>query len=124
MSCTRKDQDEELLYHVVAVIVRCVTFPECTQAVRQSQRTGPADQSEHISYFGRRGFIKTGTKEVIGDRLGKEVLQLCKYVKNNAFLEQSSMKAYSSTPQKLNQDFVKGHNKTTLKKTIEKFDVN
>jgi len=34
-------------------------------------------------------------------------------MKNNAFL-------YSSTPQKQNQDFVKGHNRTPLKLTKKK----
>ncbi len=31
-------------------------------------------------------------------------------MQNNVLLEQSSMKTYSSTPQKIHQDFVKGHN--------------
>uniref|UniRef100_A0A673GGR6 Voltage-dependent L-type calcium channel subunit alpha n=1 Tax=Sinocyclocheilus rhinocerous TaxID=307959 RepID=A0A673GGR6_9TELE len=41
-----------------------------------------------------------------------------KYVKNNVFFEQPSMRACSSTPPKQNQDFVKEHNRTPLKKKI------
>lgn len=37
-----------------------------------------------------------------------------KYVQNNVYFEQSSMKAHSGTPQTQNQDFVKGHNRTPL----------
>lgn len=38
------------------------------------QHTGPADQSELIALYGRRGFTVGTTQSVIG-RLGKEVLQ-------------------------------------------------
>jgi len=41
----------------------------------QSQHTAPADQSEHIVLYRRRGFIETGTKQSITDRLGREELQ-------------------------------------------------
>jgi len=45
---------------------------------------------------------------------GERCCNNVKYVKKNAFFEQSSMKSYSITPQKQNQDFLKGHNRTPL----------
>jgi len=38
----------------------------------QSQHTIPASQSEHSVLLRRRGFIETGTKQSIADRLGRE----------------------------------------------------
>ncbi len=60
----------------------------------QSKRTGPADQS----VFQTKGFSETGTKHKI----------MCFW--NN----QATVETYSRTPQKPNQDFVKGHNRTSL----------
>ncbi len=37
------------------------------------------------------------------------------YMKNNAIFEPPNMRACSSTPPKQNQDFIKEHNRTTLK---------
>ncbi len=42
------------------------------------------------------------------------------YVKNNVIFEPPSMRACSSTPPKLNQDFVKEHNRTPLKNNLFK----
>ncbi len=42
------------------------------------------------------------------------------YVKYNAIFEPPSMRAWSSTPPKLNQDFVKEHNRTPLKNNLFK----
>jgi len=50
-------------------------FPNTLKAVDQSQHAGPADQSEYIEFFGRRGFIETGTKQNVSDRLTREELQ-------------------------------------------------
>ncbi len=43
-------------------------------AVRQSQRTGTANQSQHISFFGRRAFIKPRNNRAVCVRLGRKVL--------------------------------------------------
>ncbi len=43
------------------------------------------------------------------------------YVKNNAIFEPPSMRACYSTPPKLNQDFVKEHNRTTLRYCVQHF---
>jgi len=48
------------------------TFPKHTGLVDQLQPTAPADQSEHIALSRRRGFIETGSKQNISDRLGRE----------------------------------------------------
>ncbi len=40
-------------------------FRNMDQVVHQSQHTRAANQSEHILGFGRRGFIETGTNQVI-----------------------------------------------------------
>ncbi len=50
----------ELWENKVVIMIRGVSFPEHT--VHQTQSTGPAKQSEHILYFKRRGFTKTGIK--------------------------------------------------------------
>lgn len=48
-----------------------------------------------------------------------------KYVKNNVFLRNSSMKNYSSRSQKQNEDFVKGNNNNmTLVTSEATFGVN
>ncbi len=70
------------------------------KVLEQTQLTGPANQSTHISYFGRRGFIEA--KWRVWDRLGGDVLQSFKIYENIAFLEQSNMKTYSSTHKKSN----------------------
>ena len=49
---------------------------------------------------------------------GERCCNNVKYVKNNVFFEQPSMRGCSSTHQKQNQDFVKEHNRTPLKETI------
>jgi len=55
--------------------------------------------------FGRMSFIERGTKQSITDRLGREVLQQCKLCgKIMFFFEHSSMKTYSGSPQKQNQN--------------------
>ncbi len=59
----------------LAVRVRGVSFPEHTLMVCQSQCTGPANQSKHISCLGWGGFIETGTKQGIWNRLGRDELQ-------------------------------------------------
>ncbi len=41
------------------------------------------------------------------------------YVKNNAIFEPPSIRACSSTPPKQNQDFVKEHNRTSLKNIMD-----
>jgi len=46
------------------------------KAVDQSQHVGPADQSEHIVLFKRRGINQNVT-----DRLGREELQQCQICK-------------------------------------------
>jgi len=51
--------------------------PDPFEAFDQSQHTGPADQSEHIALFRTRGFIETGTKQRVTDRLRRELLQQC-----------------------------------------------
>jgi len=61
----------------LAVIVRMSHFSNKLKMVDQSQHSSPADQSEHTALFRRRGFIETGTKHSVTDRLGREVLQLC-----------------------------------------------
>jgi len=48
------------------VMVRGGSFPK---------HTAPADQSEHIVLFRRRGFIETETKQSVTDRLGREELR-------------------------------------------------
>jgi len=47
--------------------------------------------------FRRRGFIETGTKQSVTDRLGREELNNGEYEENN---QQSSRKACSSTLRK------------------------
>jgi len=37
----------------------------------KSQQTGTANQSQHISYFGRSGFIETGTKDILEPEWGE-----------------------------------------------------
>jgi len=59
-------------------MVRGGTFPK-----HQSQHTASADQSEHIVLFRRRGFIETGTKQSVTDRLGREELNNGEYEENN-----------------------------------------
>jgi len=79
--------------------------------VDQSQHIGTADQSEHNKLFGRRVFLETGNKLT-------DWKQRCcnnvKYVKSYKFFEHSSMKTYSSRPQKQKKNFVKGHNMASL----------
>ncbi|XDV49752.1 hypothetical protein PO909_018940 [Leuciscus waleckii] len=53
-------------------MVRGGTFPNTLEALDQSQHTAPADQSEHSVLFRRRGFIETGSKQSVTDRLGRE----------------------------------------------------
>jgi len=52
-----------------------VHFPNTLEAIDQSQHTNPAGQSELIMLFRRRGFVETGTKQSVTDRLGREELQ-------------------------------------------------
>ncbi len=87
-----------------------------TEAVRQSQRTETANQSQHISFFGRWAFIKPRTNRVICVCVLRKVfVNNVNNVKNNAIFEPPSTRACSSTPQKLNQDFVKENKRTLLK---------
>jgi len=56
----------------------------------------PVDQSEHTVLFRRRGFIETGTKQSVTDRLGREELNNGEYEENN---QHSSRKTCSSRAQ-------------------------
>jgi len=47
-------------------------FPNTLEVLDQSQHTDPADQSEHRVLYWRRGFIETGSKQSVTDRLGRE----------------------------------------------------
>ncbi len=85
-----------------------------TVSASQSQCTGTANQSQHISFFGRRAFIKLGTNRVICAGWGERFCNNVNSVKNNAIFGPPSMRACSSTPPKQNQDFVKEHNRTPL----------
>ncbi len=67
-------------------------------------------------FFGRWAFFKTGTNRAACSGLGERYCNNVNYVKNNAFLEPPIMIACSSTPPKQNQDFVKEHNRTPLKR--------
>uniref|UniRef100_A0A673IDE7 Pleckstrin homology domain-containing family H member 2-like n=1 Tax=Sinocyclocheilus rhinocerous TaxID=307959 RepID=A0A673IDE7_9TELE len=81
----------------------------------------------HLSVAAGSAVEQVGTEfeQLLGKLLsiegdpGKSLISRCcnsvKYVKNNTFFEQPSMRACSSTPPKLNQDFVKEHNRTPLK---------
>jgi len=57
----------------------------------QLQHTDPASQSEHIVFTGRRGFIDTGTKQSVDDRLEREWEKYEKY-------DHENIKSYSSRP--------------------------
>ncbi len=62
------------------------------------KRTGTANQSQHISFFGRWAFIKPGINRTVcvsGERYCNNV----NYVKNNANFVPPSTRACSSTPQ-------------------------
>jgi len=54
----------------LAVMVRGVIFPKHTKRF-----TNHNNQSEQIELFKRRGFVETGTKRSIADRLRREELQ-------------------------------------------------
>lgn len=67
-------------------MVSGVTFLNKLEVVDQSPHTDTADQSEQIALFGRRGFIKAGTKQSVIDRRERE--RCCNnviYVKNKGF---------------------------------------
>ena len=65
-------------------MVRAGHFPNTLEALDQSQHTDPADQSEHSVLFRRRGFIETGSKKSVTDRLGREEPQQWRIINNQA----------------------------------------
>jgi len=53
-------------------MVRARHFPNTFETLDQSQHNDPANQSEYCVLFRRRGFIETGSKQSVTDRLGRE----------------------------------------------------
>ncbi len=92
---------------------RHVTFLE--HDLSCSPITTPANQSEHILCFKGGASSKQELNRVFETDWEERCCTNVKYMKNNAFVKQLSMETYSSTPQKLKQDFVKGHNRNPLK---------